>query len=173
MVSIQLLLLGACAYADRLNAQAGKVGLLMRSVSRLLLQMDMMLSLSWPFTPKFYNFSYLFPHSSMLHCQSVLEAPCVLVLSFFYYYFQRFTTPYPLLCFPGIFQMILKQNGRSHWSLLSSWNTLKLMLSTWYAQICTKQYHFLFDANMLILCSVHTTHVFFFFFQPSALALAF
>lgn len=65
----------------------------------------------------FTAFPPLLQHISMLYCQSALETPCVLVTHFFFH-FQRFNTPYPPLCFPGIFQMIPKQNGRSHWSLL-------------------------------------------------------
>lgn len=51
------------------------------------------------FHTQILQLSYLFPHSSMLNCQSVLEAPCVLVLIFFVIIFRDLPLPIPSSAF--------------------------------------------------------------------------
>lgn len=148
----------------------------MRAVSRLQLQMNRTQCPVWPFDFRFYCSS---SSSSTYFSGYLLFSLQNNVFLYHFFHFYRFNTPYPPpLWFPGVFQMIPKQTGISLLSLLSSWTTLNLMLSTWYAQPCTKHTlkvfpcHFLFDANMLCLCScVYKAH--FGFFSPYVLALAF
>lgn len=51
------------------------------------------------FHTQILQLSYLFPHSSMLNCQPVLEAPCVFVLFLIIIIFKDLPLPVPSSAF--------------------------------------------------------------------------
>lgn len=110
----------------------------------------------------------------MLGCQSALETQCVLVNCFFFFIFADLPLPIPLSAFQessrwsqsrmedltGLFYSHgTHQSSRFQLGMLRfAQNNISFVL--FFFCPC----HFLFDANMLFLCScVHKTHSFSFF----------
>lgn len=110
VVNIQLLLLGVCACVDRLRAQAGKVCLLMRAVSRLQLQMNRMQCPVWPFDFRFYCSS---SSSTTYFSGYLLFSLQNNVFLYLFFHFYRFNTPYP----PCLLSRSFPDDPKAEWNI--------------------------------------------------------
>lgn len=108
----------------------------------------------------------------MLSCQSALETQCVLVILFFFFIFPDLPLPIPFSAFQessrwsqsrmedltGLFYSQGTHQGSRFQLGMLRFAQNNIFFFFWPC-------HFLFDANMLFLCScVHKTHILFVFF---------
>lgn len=117
--------------------------------------------------PDFTAFPPLLQHISVINCQPALETPYVLV--FFFFFFPRdLSLPVPLSAFQESSRWSKSRMEDltglfcSHGTHQSSRLQLGMLRFAENNRVFFSPCHFLFDANMLFLCScVHKTHVFF------------